>query len=251
MTPKAYTFSRVGTNYFTGHDLHVTDRDTGAVVTISRREGMLAVDVKDSETFHDLPPQVQAAVGKLGDAATEVVFDRARESYWTWASMDLAGEHGFETVSAEGRSGGWLAVPGTEDMEDDEISETPAEGSTWASFLLLAFAAVAEIDHYRKQAHDDLLEAAEVHDGAQDEAARIRGAAEPIAVFVFQWAASLDQPQLFRNLPVLESNFKGAPGASGLVNAARMILANPDKVNGVQVEVGGDQAILSYLTVAE
>lgn len=202
---KAYTFSRSANNYFNGHDLHVADPETGATITVNRKEDMFAVCVKDEGTIHTEPPQVQEAARKLGDEGTNLVYERAVESYWTWASMDLAGNHGFETVSSAGRSAGWLAVAGTELIEDDEITETPDPQSPWGRFLALAFEAVAEIDTYRERFRTELGEAAVGLSEAHNEAARIRAASEPIKVLAVMWVGDDGQPNcnLYRNKPAL------------------------------------------------
>lgn len=244
MSDARYTFSRTDNNYFDGHDLHIADRESGVTITVNRKEDMLAVNVKDEGTIHTEPPQVQDAARKLGDDAVNVVYEHSAEHYWTWASMDLAGNHGFDTVYALGRSGGWLAVAGTDMISDEEIVEAPEPGSPWARFLALAFEAVAEIETYRESFRLELGEAAAGLSEADNEAARIRAASEPIKVLAVLWVnEETGQPNcnLYRNKPAL----LGAMGTF-YEGAATTALEEP----GELIEAGAVEGV-AYLTVVE
>ena len=243
MSDTRYTFSRADNNYFDGHDLHIVDRGSGATITVNRKEEMLAVNVKDEGTIHTEPTPVREAARKLGDDAVNVVYERVAESYWTWATMDLAGNHGFDTVHALGRSGGWMAVSGTENIEDGEISESPDPESPWGRFLALAFEAVAEIETYRERFRADLGEAATGLSEAHNEAARIRAASEPIKVLAVMWIDDNGQPScnLYRNKPSL----MGAMG-SHYEGAATNALQYPG-----EPQLADSGETVAYLTVVE
>lgn len=157
---KTYTFSRADNNYFNGHDLHIADRENGRTITVNRKSGMLAVDVKDRTVRQGWPKPVQDAADKLKAGKLDAIYEGIRAAFWNWAVEDLAPEHGFNTAYSEGQSGGWLAVEGTKLSEDVELSETPEPDSDFARFLEVAFAAVEAVESYRKDFFARVIEAA-------------------------------------------------------------------------------------------
>lgn len=157
---KTYTFSRTDNNYFNGHDLHIVDRENGRTITVSRKSGMLAVDVKDRSVRQGWPKDVQDAADKLNAGKLDAIYEGIRAAFWDWAVEDLTPEHGFNTAYSEGRSGGWLAVEGTKLSDDVELTETPEPDSEFARFLEVAFSAVEAVEGYRKDFFARVIEIA-------------------------------------------------------------------------------------------
>lgn len=161
MTDQRYTFSSQDNSYFNGRDVRVTNNETGDSILVNLKDNLWAVCVKDRQTFNNYPADLKTAAEKIGEPETQVCYERAQEGYWTWASMDLAGRHGF-TICAAGRSGGWLAVEDTRYWDPQTLIEPGTEDrSGRRHFLELAFEAVATIDVYRSEFYEMVKEEAE------------------------------------------------------------------------------------------
>lgn len=161
-----YTFDTERNSYFAGHDLRVRWDDRSLSILVNAKEGMLAVNVKDNDTFHNLPLQAQAAAKKIGDEATQVIYERSQRDFWDWAGTACK-DHGFETVYQEGRTGGWLAVAGTEHLDGRDLIEPDEdEQDIRDRFLAFAFEVEMAIENeggYKQQFYAALVEAGEAY----------------------------------------------------------------------------------------
>lgn len=236
--PEQYKFNPHD-EVFTGtRSIAVTDPKTDVMISINVRDGMWAVDVKDRDILADLPQSAQDAIAKLGEDTTHAIYNESVERFWEWA-REAAQEHDFPTVHAAGRSGGWMAVDGTQDWSPAELLQ-PREDfrDQRDAFLALAFEAVAEMMTFRKEYWDNLVPAAAVA------GAFPAGAREPIQVLAVLWSdddgANCD---LYRNKPAL----LGALGThyEGAVNLA---MAEPGKP---AVFDGDEGSVVRYLAVVE
>jgi len=161
-----YTFGTSANAYFQGHDLRVRWDDRSLGVIINEKDGLLAIDVKDHDTIHQYPLASQAAAKKIGDAETQRIYEQVQHDFWHWAEQ-LAKDHGFETIYQAGRSGGWLAVAGTENIPGSELID-PGEEDVDLRDRFLAFAFEIEqgiegAGGYKQQFYAALLEAGEEH----------------------------------------------------------------------------------------
>lgn len=164
MADSQYKFSAEQNQYFLGADLFVTDK-TGHTITVNIKDGMLAVEVKDSTIFAHWPADVRDASERLTDAQGEAVYERVQHEFWLWAK-DAAERYKFEGIDQVGHSGGWLAVEGTRDFEPAHLIE-PVEGEEGDAdlrdrFLAFAFEVERSIDEdWRPQFYEALKAAAD------------------------------------------------------------------------------------------
>lgn len=141
-----YTFANQSNSYFMGNDVRVTRDSDGESIVINGKDGMVAVRVKNHDFFispreaelHALAEDLNRANASCtldGQDYTDLLYDRARESWWEGANW-LASEAGFERVYSAGRSGGWCCIAGTNadrmanvimDPQDDADMEERAE----------------------------------------------------------------------------------------------------------------------------
>lgn len=231
-----YKFQERGEPFTGIRSVTVTRDDSDTSVRINIREGMWAVDVKDRETYASLPEPAQKAADKLGESATNAIYEGAKEAYWDWA-QDAAQEHGFSRVYSAGRSGGWMAVDGTQGWDPSELllptDELRAERD---AFLALAFEAVEMMAHYRNEFIDNLGAAAIAPQ-------HLPHSSEPIRVLAVLWDDE-DGPNcdLYRNKPVLLAQL--GTHYEGVVNDA---LNNP----GRGFNADGVTGTVRYLTVKD
>lgn len=161
-----YTFGTSANAYFNGHDLRIRWEDRSLGVIVNEKDGMLAIDVKDRDTIHNTPLASQAAAKKIGDTETQHVYESVQMDFWQWAG-EACKEYGFETVYQAGRSGGWLAVAGTENIPGSELIEPGEEDEDLRDrFLAFAFAVEQAIEGeggYKQQFYAALVAAGENH----------------------------------------------------------------------------------------
>lgn len=161
-----YTFGTSANAYYKGHDLRIRWDDRSLGVIVNEKDGMLAIDVKDHDTIHNTPLASQAAAEKIGDTETQHVYERVQMDFWQWAG-EACKDYGFETVYQAGRSGGWLAVAGTENIPGSELIEPGEEDVDLRDrFLAFAFAIEQAIEGeggYKQQFYAALVEAGEEH----------------------------------------------------------------------------------------
>lgn len=159
-----YTFDTARNSYFAGHDLRIRWDDRSLSILVNEKDGMLAVSVKDHDTIRSCPLASQAAAEKIGDAETQRVYDRVQHDFWHWAGEECK-DHGFETVYQAGRSGGWLAVAGTEHLDGADLIEPGEdEEDIRDRFLAFAFAVEQAIENesgFKQQFYAALVEAGE------------------------------------------------------------------------------------------
>lgn len=141
MADPQYSFDTERNSYFNGRDLRVTETGTGHRIIVNVKDGMLAVEVKDRSIARDYPADVLAAAEQLGDERTQQIYEEVQGEFWQWAD-DAAKRYQFETVYQAGRSGGWLAVAGTEGFDAATLIE-PAEGEEGDADLRERFLAFA------------------------------------------------------------------------------------------------------------
>jgi hypothetical protein len=159
MTMQSYIFSTNTNSYFLGRDLIITRHGNGGSVRVNERDGMLSVDVKDGTIRHNWPTDVNAAADKIGETRVGELYEVARDSYWRWATLASA-PHGFHVYQA-GRSGGWLAVDGTQRLSVSGLIEPDEEDAELRDrFLGFAFEVVGEIDRFRAELCQSILSAA-------------------------------------------------------------------------------------------
>lgn len=160
MSDSQYTFNVTSNSYFSGKDLVVTENGTGATITVNTKDNMLAVAVKDNTIRREYPADVNAAAEKIGEDRVAGLYEVEQGEFWRWAT-DAAAPYGLHVFQA-GRSGGWLAVGGTEgygsgvllaphDAEDEAIRDR---------FLAFAFEVVAGIEDFRGQFFKAIIDAA-------------------------------------------------------------------------------------------
>lgn len=141
-------------------DLRVT-RDDGRTAKVSRREGMICLEVKDHDLYRDIPEDVRTLGDELGEDRVQGLYDRAQSDFWRWVNDPLAGEHGFGQIYSEGRSSGWLAVDGTEDWENEAIlnPEDDDERANRQRLFDFFFAALDAMEDHRQQWYESIKEA--------------------------------------------------------------------------------------------
>jgi hypothetical protein len=84
----------------------------------------------------------------LSDEEAQTVWDREAESFWAEAE-EIAREHGFRDVYAEGRMGGWCVPqpqPHAEDMWEEELAAWERDRFRPFERDILALLAEAESD---------------------------------------------------------------------------------------------------------
>lgn len=188
-----------GREPFSGNGaLVVHDETTDATVKVNVKDNMWAIDVKDNVTRRDLPEPAQKAADKLGDSRVEAIYGGAVEAFWDWA-QEAATDHGFAKVYSAGRSGGWLAVDGTQDWEPVELLQPSDEfRADRDRFLTLAFDLIGGIGTYREEFINNLGAAAIAPDAVPVHSS------EPIRVLAVMWDDEAGPNcDLYRNKPVL------------------------------------------------
>lgn len=155
-----YTFGTSANAYYQGYDLRVRWDDRSLGVVINEKDGMLAVDVKDHDTFSNLPLAAQAAAKKIGDETAQAIYNGIQRSFWDWAD-DAAKSHGFDGVFQAGRSGGWVAVAGTQHLDGAALIEPDEEDEDMRDrFLAFAFEieqAIESEDGYKQYFYKRLI----------------------------------------------------------------------------------------------
>jgi hypothetical protein len=215
MSEHTYTFENVENPYFMGRDVRVT-RDDGESVIIGRRDGFIAVNVKDDVLlWREGPTEVVKIAELLGETRVQQLYERVQADYWQWAEDALAANHGFSGVYQEGRSGGWLAVAGTQDWEDyavtqPDLIEDPderaeAEGDR-KRFLELAFEADAAVESYREEFYTLLRDEAPKHAARAFLHENDLSELELVVYEVLSARAEDDEDDAFRNAAPLEQN---------------------------------------------
>lgn len=92
--------------------------------TIILRDGRPAIDVKDHGAYwHD--PKLADDLETIGEAEVERIYDGLRENFWEHYAPEIARGHGYGSVYADGRSGGWLVVEGVPDFWEKIDSRDP------------------------------------------------------------------------------------------------------------------------------
>lgn len=235
--PEQYKFHTHGESFTGTQSLAVTDPKSKATIHVNVRDGMWAIDVKDRDTLADLPKFAQLAIEKLGADTTQAIYNESVERFWEWA-RDAAQEHDFDTVHAAGRSGGWMAVDGTQDWRPVELIQPRDDfRERRDAFLEFAFEVVAGMDTFRNEYAQNLGPAAAV-------AGAFPARTEPIRVLAVLWSdEGVINCDLYRNKPAL----LGALGThyEGAVNLA---LADPGKP---AVFDGDEGSVIRYLEVTE
>lgn len=152
-----YSFGSESNSYFNGRDEVIT-RDDDARIKVNIKDGMWAVNVKAHAIASTMPADVQNAISNLPDSVLQVAEDQAREGWWI-AVQEIAVSHGFDKVYSAGRSGGWMAVNGTQDWHPNELFEPEEDDDSIERFLALAFDAVASIESAREDFYYRVREA--------------------------------------------------------------------------------------------
>jgi hypothetical protein len=232
-----YKFHGGGEPFSGNGALVITDATTDATVRVHVKDDMWAIDVKDNVTRRDLPEPAQKAADKLGDSRTEAIYSGAVEAFWDWA-QEAATERGFAKVYSAGRSGGWLAVEGTQDWEPLEVLQPTDEfRADLERFLTFAFEVVGMIDHFRNEFVNNLGSAALAPE-------QVPHSSEPIRVLAVLWhnddGLNCD---LYRNKPAL----LGALG-TGYEGTVTTAITEPGKA----IAFDGDEGtVVRYVTVNE
>lgn len=238
--PEQYKFHTHGESFTGTQSLAVTDPKSKATIHVNVRDGMWAIDVKDRDTLADLPKFAQLAIEKLGADTTQAIYTESVERFWEWA-RDAAQEHDFDTVHPAGRSGGWMAVDGTQDWRPVELIQPRDDfRERRDAFLEFAFEVVAGMDTFRNEYAQNLGPAAAV-------AGAFPARTEPIQVLAVLWDIDgVPQCQLYRNRPALE----GSRGTawSGVISAA---LAEPTRAHKFDGKYDGRDCTVRYLAVVE
>ncbi len=142
-----YFFDARPNSYFEGHDLRVESAETHETILVNRKDGMWAVNVKDDVSGSHYPADVKAALELLPESVQDALYEEGKRDFWDSAHL-LAQGAGFERIYQIGRSGGWMALAGTEDWSPADIFDYKKNAKVQA-FLIVAFEAAKSIEGAR------------------------------------------------------------------------------------------------------